>query len=705
MTNPSLEINNLSVSYKINGRWLPAVRDFHLHIAPGQIYGLVGESGSGKSTIAKAVMNYLDDNGRFEDGSGVRFMGRDLCQLSRREMRPIWGKDLKLVPQNPGAALNPSMRIGAQMREIGQRYLGLSRHDAVQRAIEMFRRVQMADPENVLERYPHQLSGGMQQRVVIAMALLTEPRLLVLDEPTTGLDVTTETVILDLIRELINDVGSAALYVTHDLGVVAQLCERVLVLYGGEIMADSDVSLLYGETVHPYTIGLLSSIPRPGLTKYTQKLPAIEGHPPSLRSLPPGCVFAPRCPVALPLCHEVKPALETTEPGRMVRCHRWQEIARGEISAVPEVEGGLAETDYSEARENLARIMELTKHFPVRRTLPEILRGEAPRPVRAVDGVNLSIQRGHTLGLVGESGSGKTTLSRVIIGLTERTSGEIELLGLSVRDTVRQRSEDVLAKLQMVFQNPQNSLNPYMTVRQTLRRPLVTLRGLSRRAVDAEVLRLLAAVNLRAEYADRYPNELSGGEKQRVVIARAFASQPDLVIADEPVSALDVSVQAAVLNLLARLQAENDTGYLFISHDLAVVGYLADYIAVMYLGQLFETGYARDMFTPPHHPYTEALLSAIPVADPAQKTEPLRLRDEVPSARDLPRGCRFHTRCPYKLGEICEREAPPWHNDGNENWIRCHIPPDELEVLQTRTPGGAQHQPAPGTSTSESSDS
>lgn len=330
----------------------------------------------------------------------------------------------------------------------------------------------------------------------------------------------------------------------------------------------------------------------------------------------------------------------------------------------------------------LMRVTDLSKRFPVAPTLREAVQGIEPSPIRAVDGVDLQLRAGQTLGLVGESGSGKTTLARVIIGLQERSGGKLELLGLDVRNSVRERSEDVLSKLQMVFQNPQNSLNPYLSARQAIRRPLIKLRGLTPDDADAEALKLLDRVNLRAEYAERYPDELSGGEKQRVAIARAFASEPDLIICDEPVSALDVSVQAAVLNLLAQLQEEHDSAYLFISHNLSVVGYLADTIAVMYLGQLFEVGAARDLFQPPYHPYTEALVSAIPVADPKHKTERMLLSDNLPSAQNLPSGCRFHTRCPRKIGEICETDAPPWREDEAGHQIRCHIPLDELEIMQ-----------------------
>ena len=332
--------------------------------------------------------------------------------------------------------------------------------------------------------------------------------------------------------------------------------------------------------------------------------------------------------------------------------------------------------------ETLMIATDLKKHFPVTQGFGDFLRGQQPAPIRAVDGVNLALQAGQTLGLVGESGSGKTTLSRLIVGLQTRTGGKLQLLGMDIRNDLRDRSHDVLSKIQMVFQNPQNSLNPYLSVRQSLRRPLIKLRGLTPDEADAEVLELLRRVNLRADYADRFPDALSGGEKQRVVIARAFASDPDLIICDEPVSALDVSVQSAVLNLLAHLQDENGTAYLLISHNLAVVGYLADKIAVMYLGQLFEVGAGADLFQPPFHPYTEALVSAIPVPDPQHKTHRILLHDNLPSAQHLPIGCRFHTRCPRKIGAICEDEPPPWREAGAGHAIRCHIPLEELLEAQ-----------------------
>ena len=681
---PVLRVHDLGISYRVGDGWLNAVADFQVEIGAGQIYGLVGESGSGKTTAARGILNYLPPNGRIEPGSQVLLLDEALTGKSRQQMQRIWGGRLGFVPQNPGEALNPSIRIGEQVAEGLRQHRGLGREAAGAEVVEALRRVNLADPERIARRYPHELRGGQQQRVLITMALSTSPQLLVLDEPTTSLDVTTEAVILDLVRDLIGEQDTAAVYVTHNLGVVAQLCQRATVLYVGEIMEDASVEELFETPLHPYTIGLLNSIPKLGQTKRDAPLPSIPGRPPSLASKPAGCVFEPRCPAAIEIC-KTKPPLEAPAGGRLVRCHRWQEIAAGEIDRDTLFEEPGAEAVAGELGARRPLLMEvrgLAKHFRERRSLGETLRGEPPQVVRAVDGVNLSVRKGRTYGLVGESGSGKTTLARLIIGLTERTSGEIELLGADIEGTVDERSRETLAQIQMVFQNPQNTLNPYLTVGQAIRRPLMKLGGLSRAEAERGVQRLLEAVNLRAEYAHRYPTELSGGEKQRVAIARAFASNPALVLCDEPVTSLDVSVQAAVLNLLARLQEENEASYLFISHNLAVVSYLADYIAVMYLGSLMEVGYAHDLFRPPMHPYTEALVSAIPVADPNRQTQSVRLEGPLPSWREVARGCPFHTRCPRKVGPICEEETPPWRSRGEDHHIFCHIPLDELSEIQ-----------------------
>ncbi|MGF1507564.1 MAG: oligopeptide/dipeptide ABC transporter ATP-binding protein [Anaerolineae bacterium] len=543
-----LKAENVGISYKVNKQWIGAVREFGITVEPGEIYGIVGESGSGKSTIARGLIRYLPSNGRTEPGSRIEFLGEDISAAPPAQMRNIWGARMNLVPQNPMAALNPSIRIGKQIAELIGAHTDLSREAIMDRVIDGLERVNLADPEKLVERFPHEISGGQQQRVMIAMALSTSPKLLVLDEPTPALDVTTEAVILELVRDLIKEDETAAVYVTHNLGVVAQICDRVIVMYAGEIMADAPVYDLFYKPLHPYTIGLLNAIPQPGQTKRDRPLQTIPGRPPSLADLPQGCVYAPRCPLAIEIC-QTKPPLEAPEAGRLVRCHRWKELADGSINprtVYATDEDAIITDTLDEEREPLLELDSLYKYFPTRRTVQDIIKGEKPSPVRAVDGVNMTVNRGRTYGLVGESGSGKTTLSKVVIGLFEKTGGEMILMGVELPAALRGRDRETLADLQMIFQNPQNSLNPYLTVGQSIRRPLMKLGGLSRTEAETEVRRLLKAVNLREEYATRYPNELSGGEKQRVAIARAFASNPMLILADEPVSALDVSVQSAV---------------------------------------------------------------------------------------------------------------------------------------------------------------
>ncbi len=545
--------------------------------------------------------------------------------------------------------------------------------------------VQIADPPAVAGSYPHQLSGGMQQRVMIAMALAAEPLLLVLDEPTTNLDVTTEAVILDLVRDLVHQRRTAVFYVSHNLGVLAGICDRVAVLYAGELVEDAPVAQLYSRPLHPYTVGLLDSVPRLGVNRRQAALLPIPGSVPRLDERPAGCVFAPRCPVAIDLCQQ-RPQPSPAAPDHAVRCHRWAEMQSGALDVtrlLAEVDGVPAATEVEEIGETVLTVRELTKRFDRPRSLADLLAGRPGRQMRAVDGVSVQIGRSRTLGLVGESGSGKTTLARCIVGLTERSSGDVALLDLPLAPALSQRDPATLRRLQMVFQNPDEALNPYRAVGQTLTRTLGRLAGLSKAEAQQRAGELLALVKLDPSYLDRLPDQLSGGEKQRVAIARAFASQPDLLLFDESVSALDVSVQAAILNLLSELQAEGQTAYLFISHDLSVVSYLADDVAVLYLGQVVEAGPTERIFQPPHHPYTAALLSAIPVLDPAASRQRIHLQGDIPSAAAVPSGCRFHTRCPRFLGDLCVQQEPPWQDAGDGHWIRCHIPAGELAVAAT----------------------
>jgi peptide/nickel transport system ATP-binding protein len=679
---PVLQIDDLTVSYRSGDGWLDAVRNASLRIEPGETVGLVGESGSGKSTLALAAMRYLPENGAVRGGS-IHLAGRDLLALEAAELQQVWREQIKLVPQNPLVSLNPAMRIGQQLAEALPAAANGRKPDVA--VLDALAAVQIADPPAVAGSYPHQLSGGMQQRVMIAMALAAEPLLLVLDEPTTNLDVTTEAVILDLVRDLVHQRRTAVFYVSHNLGVLAGICDRVAVLYAGELVEDAPVAQLYSRPLHPYTVGLLDSVPRLGVNRRQAALLPIPGSVPRLDERPAGCVFAPRCPVAIDLCQQ-RPQPSPAAPDHAVRCHRWAEMQSGALDVtrlLAEVDGVPAATEVEEIGETVLTVRELTKRFDRPRSLADLLAGRPGRQMRAVDGVSVQIGRSRTLGLVGESGSGKTTLARCIVGLTERSSGDVALLDLPLAPALSQRDPATLRRLQMVFQNPDEALNPYRAVGQTLTRTLGRLAGLSKAEAQQRAGELLALVKLDPSYLDRLPDQLSGGEKQRVAIARAFASQPDLLLFDESVSALDVSVQAAILNLLSELQAEGQTAYLFISHDLSVVSYLADDVAVLYLGQVVEAGPTERIFQPPHHPYTAALLSAIPVLDPAASRQRIHLQGDIPSAAAVPSGCRFHTRCPRFLGDLCVQQEPPWQDAGDGHWIRCHIPAGELAVAAT----------------------
>ncbi len=681
---PVLSVNNLSIDYRLGGEWVNALRDITLEIAPLEIHGLVGESGSGKSTLALAMMRYLSGNARISAGQ-IILDGEDITHKRDEEMQRIWGRKVALVPQDPLASLNPSYTVGDQIAEAveikalagGGRP---TRAETQRNAVDLLRRVRIADAETIAGRYPHQLSGGMQQRVVIAMALAAEPRLLILDEPTTALDVTTQASILDLVCDLVREQGAAALLVSHDLALVAQMCQRVTVLYGGEIMSSMASESLYTQPLHPYTISLLASRPRL-MTGSETRLPVIEGVAPSLLERPHACVFVDRCPAAIAICREVKPPLERVEQGEMVRCHRWREIASGSLRLQTEPTQLSAEAQISGG--HVLTATDMVKTFGDVAWSDRIFMRDR-KPVRAVDGVNVSIRARSTLALVGESGSGKTTLARLVAGLECADNGDIELLDIPLDLTSAGRSIDQLRNLQMIFQNPNDALNPYRTVGQALGRAVRKLssEAVGDEAVKARVSQLLNAVKLTDAYADRYPTELSGGEKQRVAIARAFAAQPALVIADEPTSSLDVSVQGTILNLLKDLRAQQGASYLLITHDLKAVSYLADWVLVMYLGEIVEEGTTGQVFSFPSHPYTEALISAVPRLNPAIQPQRIRLDGDIPSARDVPTGCRFHTRCPRKLGAVCESEAPPWRDAGDGHFIRCHIPIEDLARLQ-----------------------
>jgi peptide/nickel transport system ATP-binding protein len=663
---PALELRNLDVVYRVRGQDRQVLHDVSLTVERGRSYGLVGESGCGKSTAALAIVRYLPRNGRVTSGS-ILIGARDVVGLSGRELRRMRAEDVGMVYQNPGSALNPGIRIGRQVAEVFA-VRGVERKVAWDRSVEVLRTVQIADPLSVMERYPHQLSGGMQQRVVIAMALAKDPALLILDEPTTGLDATVEAEVLDLIAKLQSEFQTAVLFISHNLGVIAKMCERVGVLYAGRLVEEGDADTVLRDPRHPYTVGLIRCIPRGGVRKDHGRLDTIPGFLPNLGEDPPGCIFADRCGLAQPVCSEEDPPPYEVGSRHTSRCH-FHERAH----SLPRLEAADLRLPAVDRKvPSLVRFDELGKTFHQR-----------GHSVHALENVSAAIWPGETLGLVGESGSGKTTLARALLGLVSPTTGTVELDGRSLPSTLLRRSREDVRALQIVFQNPDSALNRRHTVRRILRRALKKLAGLTGDAAETRLRELMHSVRLAERYVSARPGQLSGGLKQRVAIARAFAGEPQLVVCDEPTSALDVSVQAAILNLLVELQAERRVSYLFISHDLGVVRYLSDRIAVLYLGRLQELGPADVVFEGPHHPYTEALLSAVPTIDGGGR-ERIRLEGEIPSAANPPSGCVFHTRCPRKLGEICELEEPPLVEVEHEHLMRCHIPIEDLRRLQQK---------------------
>ncbi len=670
-----LDISGLSISYRTRGTDKPAVQGVSLRIAPGESYGLVGESGSGKSTVALAVTRYLPRNGRVSGGS-IAVGGRDVLGMNGARLRELRARSVSMVYQEPSRALNPSLRVGAQLAEVFA-LAGLDRQARADATAEMLRKVRIADPRAVMRRYPHELSGGMAQRVVIAMALASSPSLLILDEPTTALDATVEAEVLDLIAALRAEYATSVLFISHNLAVIAKVCDRVGVLYAGSLVEEGAAGTVFKKPAHPYTTGLLRCVPRRGQRKDHGPLPVIPGFLPQPGEVAEGCVFAPRCPLVVEQCRSSAPPLFDVEPGHVSGCYRWVEAEAEAVAVTKPAEPVPAAPPPRDAAGDaaavpLVRLRQISKTFP--------------GGVRALRDVDIDVAAGQTLGIVGESGSGKTTLARVLLGLTAPDQGAaVTLAGTALAPSARRRPIEQLRALQIVFQNPDSALNRRHSVRRLISRPLARLAGLSGTALRTRLTELLAEVRLEERHLPLRPSQLSGGLKQRVAIARAFGGGPQVVVCDEPTSALDVSVQAAILNLLADLQRREQVTYLFISHDLGVVRYLSDRIVVLYLGRVMQSGPAEAVFDGPHHPYTEALLSAVPQLD-GLVADRIRLDGEIPSAASPPTGCVFHTRCPRRLSTgVCESTEPALLEANDGQLIRCHIPPVELRRLQGGT--------------------
>ncbi len=672
-----LEVNHLDVSYRVRDRERLAVRDVSFEIGRQESFGLVGESGCGKSTTALAVTRYLPSNGRISSG-GVKVNGHDLTSMDKASLRRLRARTVSMVYQEPMKALNPSIRIGRQLSEVYE-IIGLKRAEALERAEAMLRNVQISDPGLVMRRYPHQLSGGMQQRVIIAMALASEPSLLILDEPTTALDATVEAEVLDLVALLRQEFQTAVLFISHNLAVIAKMCDRVGVMYAGELVEEGPAEQVFEDPRHPYTVGLLRCVPQRGQRKDHGRLDTIPGFLPGPGQVPRGCVFAQRCSLADERCVSEAPPMYEVTPLRSSRCHYHEDAPRVPRSTPADVqlpESG--ELDRAEAP--VIRLRGVSKTFKVR--------GES---VRAVSDIDLDLRLGETLGLVGESGCGKSTLARVLLGLTPPDEGSvIELDGLPLAGRCSERDREQLQAIQIIFQNPDSALNRRHSVRHIVTRALRKLAGLSGDACETRLVEVVRSVRLEESHLALRPRHLSGGLKQRVAIARAFAGSPRVLVCDEPTSALDVSVQAAILNLLADLQSRERVTYVFISHDLGVVRYLSDRIAVLYLGKVMEYGPAETVFAGPHHPYTEGLLSALPNLDGVQG-ERVKLEGELPSAAHPPAGCVFHTRCPRRLSSgVCESSEPPLVEVEPDHMMRCHIPITELRRLQGKEPSGQE---------------
>ncbi|MGO9964750.1 MAG: dipeptide ABC transporter ATP-binding protein [Acidimicrobiales bacterium] len=668
----TLEVSHLDVAYRVRDNDRLALRDVSFSIGRQESFGLVGESGCGKSTTALAITQYLPRNGRVSGGSVV-VNGQDPVKMDKHALRKFRARTISMVYQEPGRALNPSIRVGRQVAEVYE-IAGTNKHEALQRAEELLRMVQIADPGRVLRCYPHQLSGGMLQRVMIAMALASEPSLLILDEPTTALDATVEAEVLDLVSSLRQRFHTSVLFISHNLAVIAKMCDRVGVMYAGELVEQGPARQVFDDPRHPYTVGLLRCVPRGGQRKDHGRLDTIPGFLPGPGEVPVGCVFAQRCALADRRCVEETPPMYDVAPGRTARCHyhdRAPELPR----ATPE-DVALRRPDSAE--EPLIRLRDVSKTFHVH--------GEH---VRAVVGVDLDLKAGETLGLVGESGSGKTTLARVLLGLSVPDKGSvIELEGSPLAPECTKRDRKQLQAMQIIFQNPDSALNRRHSVRHIITRALKKLAGLSGHACEQRLLEIVRSVRMEERHLSLRPYQLSGGLKQRVAIARAFAGAPRVLVCDEPTSALDVSVQAAILNLLADLQSRERVTYVFISHDLGVVRYLSDSIAVLYLGRVMQYGSAETVFSGPHHPYTESLLSAVPSLDGTPR-ERIRLTGEIPSAAHSPSGCVFHTRCPRRLANgLCESSEPALVEVEPGHMMRCHIPIAELRSMQASDEAG-----------------
>ena len=659
-----LSLQDLKSYFHLEQRVIKAVNGISLHVRRNEIVGIVGESGSGKSVTALSILRLLPTPPCQLSGE-IRFQGRDLLQISERQMQDVRGGEISMIFQEPMTSLNPVLSIGYQIAESIRLHQHLQKRDAWDKAVEMLHLVKIPEAARRAKQYPHELSGGMRQRAMIAMALSSNPSLLIADEPTTALDVTTQKQILYLIQDLQRQLGTSVMFITHNLGVVAEIADHVAIMYAGRLVEYGAVHAIFHHPKHPYTLCLLRSIPRLDASKHL-RLEEIPGRVPALGDLPQGCIFHPRCPYTTEICREQEPPSTPIDDEHLTLCWRYDQL--------PQPGKGVREpVNLSAERETSAmpalHVVHLKKYFSVKKTG---LLGTAG-VVKAVDDVSFEVKQGEVLGLVGESGCGKTTLGMCILRLIEATDGKILIDG---RDVTRLAEHEMIAirqHLQVIFQDPYGSLNPRMKIGQIIGEPLLVHKlAADSREKQAKIIDILEKVGLDRLHLDKYPHELSGGQRQRIAIARALIVSPKIVICDEAVSALDVSIQAQIINLLKELQTTLNLTYLFISHDLSVVKHISDRIAIMYLGKIVELAEAEAACQTPKHPYTQALISSVPIPDPEKKPEYIALKDEIPSPMHIPPGCRFHPRCPL-VQERCRAEEPEFR-EINPGWFAaCHF--------------------------------
>ena len=655
-----LKVDNLRLGFTAGKKTLAAVDGISFAISQGETFALLGESGCGKSATAQGIMRLLPAAGRILEGQ-VSLENEPLLSLSEADMRAYRGGRMAMIFQEPATSLNPVLTVGRQIGEVLERHLDLRGTAATERMVDLLRQVGIADPERRLTEYPFQLSGGMKQRVMIAIALAGEPELLIADEPTTALDVTVQAQILDLLAKIQVDRGMGMLLITHDLGVVARMAHRIGVMYAGELVEVASREAFFTQPRHPYTQALFEALPE--ISRRGLKLTTIPGQVPSLAAMPAGCRFADRCAHVMAVCREQSPPWREIADGHTVRCH-WQ----GEAAEDTATRHAVTELDIDPGKPFL-QVGDLKVYFPIRKGFLQRTVGH----VRAVDGVSLAISAGRTLALVGESGCGKTTVGKALLQLIKPTAGSVSLGGSELVGLKGRRLRDARRHMQMIFQDPFASLNPRLRVGEIIAEGMGALGVETDSAARAAaVAALLQHVGLASEAIDRYPHEFSGGQRQRIAIARALAVQPELLICDEPTSALDVSVQAQILNLLKKLQADLGVAYLFITHNFAVVEYLAHDVAVMYLGRIVEQGRAEEVLRSPQHPYTKALLSAVPAPHLEARAEVIRLPGETPSPANPPTGCHFHPRCPQAT-DVCRQRYPAASAVSGTHTVSCHL--------------------------------